>query len=301
MHHITRARAVAAALAAAGIVLGVAAPASAETTDPLPTHTGTLTVTLPEAPQAHEVVTAELGGDLSPEPTHTEYTWIVDGEPLPDVWEETLDLGWHGIAAGSEVSVIAESAAFEYEPVTATSQTVTVIPAPTLDLEIVNLPSGLGIDLVGTYFLDTGPVSIELHDQPEGAAASSPEPVLDPDATILSVVTPDSDGSFAFDAPLDDVFDFVLYVRDADGTVLASTSMMFMLGEDPPEAPGNDAPADERLAVSGGDDSMLLAIALTGSIVFATGLVLTTRRSPLPATGAAARRNAPPSRANDVR
>ncbi|GAB2707411.1 hypothetical protein BKA24_000822 [Microbacterium marinum] len=280
MHHIAPARAVAAALVVAGIVLGAAAPASAEPTDHLPTHTGTLTVSLPESPQAQEVLTAELGGDLSPEPTYTEYTWIVDGEPLADVWEETLDLEWHGIAAGSEVSVIAESAAFEYEPGAASSQTVTVIPGPTLDLEIVNVPSGLGIDLVGTYFLDTGPVSIELHDQPEGAAASSPDPVLDPEPTVLGTVEPDSDGAFVFAAPLADASNFVLYVRDAEGAVLAFQSMMFMGADDPVPEPTPDAPADERLAVSGKDGS-LLVVASGGVLMLGAGALMLTRRSSL--------------------
>lgn len=251
--------------------------ARSPTTEPIaPAQpSGSLTVTLPEAPQSNAMLTAVVGGDLAPEPTYVEYTWIVDGEPLDDAWEQTLDLWYHGVEAGSDISVIAEAVSIGYEPATATSQTVTVIPEPTLHAEIVNRRDGLGIEIAGEYFIDTGRTTIEIHDDPDFGA--SPEPVLDPTPSVLGTVMPDGDGSFAFEGPLPDTVDsFTVQVRDADGVVLAWQSFVLVGIEEPIEDPtAGVAPAatnDDRLAESG-DDAPILGVLLGGITLIAAGAV----------------------------
>ncbi|MDJ1114447.1 hypothetical protein [Microbacterium dauci] len=234
-------------------------------------YTGIMIVSLPDTIRASDVITATLDSDLALEPDHLEYTWIVDGEPIDDGWEGTLDLVQSGFQGGEELAVFAHAGALGYEPVFATSQTVTVLPAPILTVDVVNLDTGIGIgvglEVAGERFLHTGPVTIEI--QGEHAVPGEWESVFD-DPIVLGTVTPDVDGNFRFDAPLHSL-PGALNVRviAADGTLLASENPLFLFGEDPAEESAAAA-AGERLAESG-DDAPLLPIALIGFALVAAG------------------------------
>ena len=239
-------------------------------------HSGRLTVALPETIQASQVVSAVLGGDLSPEPTHTDYTWLVDGIPVPDAWEQTLDVGQIGISVGSTLAVTAASAAYGYMPVEATSAAVTVLPAPTVDAEVVNLPDGLGIRLVGTFFLDVGTLTVELHDDPLTPEEASSPQTLDPDPIILGTVEPDGDGRFTFEAPFDPTAGAIRFVvRDAQGTVFFFQNMIFVGAAEPEPAPAQqpDEATGPRLADSGGP-SMPAGAAAAAAILIVAGVAL---------------------------
>ncbi len=239
-------------------------------------HSGRLTVALPETIQASQVVSAVLGGDLSPEPTYTEYTWLVDGVPVPDAWEQTLDLSQIGISAGSTLAVTAASAAYGYMPVEATSAAVTVLAAPTVDAEVINLPDGLGIRLGGTFFFDVGTLTVELHDDPLTPEEASSLQPLDPDPIILGTVEPEGDGRFTFEAPFDPTAGAIRFVlRDAQGTVFFFQNMIFVGAAEPEPAPAPqpDEATGPRLADSGGP-SIPAGAAAAAAVLMVAGVAL---------------------------
>ncbi|MDT3316714.1 hypothetical protein Q9S71_07730 [Microbacterium sp. KSW4-11] len=147
-------------------------------------------------------------------------------------------------------------------------------PGPTVDAEVINLPDGLGIRLVGTFFLDVGTLTVELHDDPLTPEEASSLQTLDPDPIILGTVEPDGDGRFTFEAPFDPTAGAIRFVvRDAQGTIFFFQNMIFVGAAEPEPAPQPDEATGPRLADSGGP-SIPAGAAAAAAVLIVAGVAL---------------------------
>lgn len=149
-------------------------------------------------------------------------------------------------------------------------------PAPTVDAEVINLPDGLGIRLVGSSFVDVGMLTVELHDDPLTPEEASSLQPLDPDPIILGTVEPGGDGRFTFEAPFDPTAGAIRFVvRDAPGTVFFFQNMIFAGAAEPEPAPTQqpDEATGPRLADSGGP-SIPAGAAAAAAVLIVAGVAL---------------------------